>query len=773
MLISRLTNDVQALDQLVTEGISTLFSATLTLVGTAVILVVLDPGLALITFLTFPVLLVASVAFRLASAGAYRLTREKIAQVTAYLQETLSGVRVVRAFGQEPRHRRRFAELNDEHREANMKTVYLNAAYFPSVELLSAVATAAILIYGGNEVIDGAVTIGVLATFVFYLQSFFDPIQSLSQLYTTYQAGMAALDKIFELLDEEPDVADKPDAVELPRVRGEIRFDDVTFSYGGDALALDRVSLDVPPGQTLALVGATGAGKSTLAKLVARFYDPDAGRVLIDGHDLRDVTERSLRSQLGIVPQESFLFSGTIRDNIAFGRPDATDEDVTRGGAGGGRARLHRAAAGRLRHRGGRARRAPVGGPAPARGVRARGGRGPAHPDPRRGHVERGRAHRGADRARPAPAARRAHGDRDRAPPLHDPRRRAASSCSTTAASPSRARTTSCSRRAAPTRASTATGPLSPPPDAGILRRRGEAVSLWSSGLAALLALPASASATVTMTDFKVEPSSKQGGGHPSVTITQAFSYDNTTDSVKDAFVRLQPGLLGNPQSAALCTQAAVPGRQLPGRLDGRAASRSTRSRTRCRWSACPSTSNGNVYNMKPTGDEPARLGIVVEAAGGLAKLFLQAPVYVRPGADGYGLESTFADQPRDAGVPIQITKIALTLNGQGSKGPFMRMPTSCAEGTSVSRANSWEAAGTFSQKEFKMTPTGCSSLAFTPKAEGSIGAPGVTGESASSRRVQHHAQVRPRGGRAQARRGDPAAVAPAEPAGRAARVLA
>jgi ABC-type multidrug transport system fused ATPase/permease subunit len=210
-----------------------------------------------------------------------------------------------------------------------MRTVYLNAAYFPSVELLSAVATAVILIYGGTQVANGdGVTIGVLASFVFYLQSFFDPIQSLSQLYTTYQAGMAALDKIFELLDEEPDVADKPDAVELPRVRGEIRFDEVTFSYGGDALALDGVSLDVPPGQTLALVGATGAGKSTHPKLVARFYDPDEGRVLIDGHDLRDVTERSLRSQLGIVPQESFLFSGTIRDNIAFGRPDATEEDV-------------------------------------------------------------------------------------------------------------------------------------------------------------------------------------------------------------------------------------------------------------------------------------------------------------------------------------------------------------------------------------------------------------------------------------------------------------
>jgi ATP-binding cassette subfamily B protein len=330
VLISRITNDVEALNQLVTDGIQTLFSSTLTLIGTAVILVVLDPSLALVTFLCFPVLLIGSILFRLASSGAYRLTREKIAAVTAYLQETLSGVRVVRAFGQEQRHRTRFAELNDEHRRVNMRTVNLNAAYFPSVELLSAVATAAILLYGGNQAIEGnsAVTIGVLATFVFYLQSFFDPIQSLSQLYTTYQAGMAALDKIFELLDEEPDLADKPGALELPRLRGEIAFEDVNFSYSGEAPALCAVDLHVPPGQTVALVGATGAGKSTLAKLVARFYDPDHGRVLVDGHDLRDVTEGSLRSQLGIVPQEGFLFSGTIRDNIAFGAPDATDEQV-------------------------------------------------------------------------------------------------------------------------------------------------------------------------------------------------------------------------------------------------------------------------------------------------------------------------------------------------------------------------------------------------------------------------------------------------------------
>jgi ATP-binding cassette subfamily B protein len=331
VLISRLTNDVQALDQLVTDGVVTLFSSSLTLAGIAGILVYLDPGLALVTFLTFPILLVASVVFRIASTGAYRLTREKIALVTAYLQETLSGVRIVRAFGQERRHERRFAELNDEYRAVNMRTVRLNAAYFPAVELLSAVGVAVILVYGATRVgeADG-VTIGVLATFVFYLQSFFDPIQQLSQLYTTYQAGMAALDKVFELLDEEPDVVEHARAHELPPVQGEVRLENVSFSYAaeGGELALRDVDLVVPPGQTVALVGATGAGKSTLAKLVARFHDPTRGRVLVDSHDVREVTQRSLRSQLGVVPQEGFLFSGTIRENIAFGRPGAKDADV-------------------------------------------------------------------------------------------------------------------------------------------------------------------------------------------------------------------------------------------------------------------------------------------------------------------------------------------------------------------------------------------------------------------------------------------------------------
>jgi ATP-binding cassette subfamily B protein len=331
VVISRLTNDVEALDQLVTDGVVTLFDAGLTLFGTAAILLILDARLALITFCILPVLFIGSLIFRIVSAEAYRLTREKIAFVTAYLQETLSGIRVVRAFGQEPRHLSQFAELNEENRTANMKTVNLNAVYFPSVEFLSAVSTAVLLLYGGHQVLTGnGVTIGILASFVFYLQSFFDPIQQLSQLYTTYQAGMAALDKVFELLDEEPDVVERQDAIDLPPVRGEIRFDDVWFAYGGPGgeYALRDIDLAVPPGQTVALVGETGAGKSTFAKLVSRFYDPTEGSILVDGYDLRDVSEGSLRSQLGVVPQEGFLFSGTIRDNIAFGRTDASASEV-------------------------------------------------------------------------------------------------------------------------------------------------------------------------------------------------------------------------------------------------------------------------------------------------------------------------------------------------------------------------------------------------------------------------------------------------------------
>jgi ABC-type multidrug transport system fused ATPase/permease subunit len=328
VLISRMTNDVQALDSLVTDSVVTLFTSTLTLLGTIVILLLLDVQLALLTFLIIPVVGIASFIFRVVSADAYRRTRETIGAITAYLQETLSGIRVVRTFGQEPRHKAEFATLNAANRDANMTTVNLNAAYFPAVELAGAIATVAVVLYGGTQAIQGDVSIGVLVAFVAALNGFFDPIQQLSQVYTTYQSGIAALDKIFELLDVEADLDDRPGAIELPPVRGALEFRDVSFRYGDGEYALRDVSLSVPPGQTVALVGSTGAGKSTFAKLVARFYDPTEGAVLVDGHDLRDVTQASLRAQLGVVPQEGFLFSGTVRENIAFGRPDATLEEV-------------------------------------------------------------------------------------------------------------------------------------------------------------------------------------------------------------------------------------------------------------------------------------------------------------------------------------------------------------------------------------------------------------------------------------------------------------
>ncbi len=331
VIISRLTNDVEALDQLVSDGMATLIQSGLMLIGVVVILFVMDSHLALLTFIALPLLALGGLAFRIASADAYRLTREKIAWITGYLQETLSGIRVVRAFGQEPRHIARFHELNDDNRAANMTTVKLNAAYFPGVELLSALVTVEILVVGGIAAINGSTSTGVVFAFVAALNNFFDPIQQLSQLYTTYQSGMAALDKIFELMDEQPELSDQAGALELPRLKGGLRFDEVSFRYGTDddgAWALRDIDMTIPPGQTVALVGETGAGKSTLAKLVARFYDPTSGSVLVDGHDLRSVTAESLRSQMGIVPQEGFLFSGTVRENIAFGRPGASDQEI-------------------------------------------------------------------------------------------------------------------------------------------------------------------------------------------------------------------------------------------------------------------------------------------------------------------------------------------------------------------------------------------------------------------------------------------------------------
>jgi ATP-binding cassette subfamily B protein len=330
VIISRLTNDVEALDQLVTDGVTTLVQSTLTLVGTAILLFVLDWRLALATLAVIPIMSVGTVLFRIRSSRAYAAVRERLGLLTATLAEDIAGMRMVQAFTRERRNIAHFREVAERYRESNMQTVVLNAVYFPFVDLLSSVALGVVLGYGGWLYFQGSVTLGTLFAFMLYVQNFFDPVQQLSQLYNTFLSATAALDKIMDVLDEEPQVLDAPAARDLPEVEGRVAFEDVRFGYGDGPEVLHGLDLDVPAGTTVALVGHTGAGKSTIAKLLARFYDPRSGRITIDGIDLRDVTQASLRRQLGIVPQEGFLFAGTVTENIAFGRPDASPEDVVR-----------------------------------------------------------------------------------------------------------------------------------------------------------------------------------------------------------------------------------------------------------------------------------------------------------------------------------------------------------------------------------------------------------------------------------------------------------
>jgi len=328
VIISRLTNDVDALDQLVTDGVTTLVQSTLILVGSIAILFYLDWRLALATLAVLPALAVATAIFRVRSSRAYRAVRERLGLVTATLAEDIAGMRVVQSFTREPARRRNFEEVNAHYRAANQQTVVNSGVYFPFVDFLSSVATAIVLGYGGYLLSQGDVSVGTLFAFILYVSNFFDPVQQLSQLYNTFLAAVAALDKIMDVLDEVPEVEDRPGAVELGRIEGNVRIENLRFGYGTGPEVLHGIDLDVPVGTTVALVGHTGAGKSTIAKLLARFYEPREGSITVDGTDLRDVTQESLRRQLGIVPQEGFLFAGSVRDNIAFGRPDASNEQI-------------------------------------------------------------------------------------------------------------------------------------------------------------------------------------------------------------------------------------------------------------------------------------------------------------------------------------------------------------------------------------------------------------------------------------------------------------
>jgi len=335
VLISRMTNDVEAIDQLVTDGITTLAQSTLLLSGTAFLLLFLDWRLALVTLTVIPFMIIATAVFRSRSARAYSSVRERLGLVTATLAEDIAGMRMVQAFVREQRATENFRSVARSYRDSNMQTVVLNGLYFPFVSLLATLALAIVLGYGGHLYFQGAIALGTLFAFMLYINNFFDPVQQLSQLYNTFLSATAALDKIIAVLDETPEVLDRPGALPLPHIEGHVRFEDVHFAYGlrggevGEEV-LHGIDLDVPAGTTVALVGHTGAGKSTIAKLLARFYEPTSGRITIDGRDLNDVTLESLRHQLGIVPQEGFLFAGTVAENIAFGRPGASQGDIVR-----------------------------------------------------------------------------------------------------------------------------------------------------------------------------------------------------------------------------------------------------------------------------------------------------------------------------------------------------------------------------------------------------------------------------------------------------------
>jgi ABC-type multidrug transport system fused ATPase/permease subunit len=325
--ISRLTSDVEALAELLDEGLDGLITALFSVLGIGVVLVVLDPPLGLTALLGFPALIWVARWFQRNSTAAYRRTRETIAALIVQFTETFGGIRAVQAFRREPRNDELYAVLNEDNRQAHHRAFWLIAVFVPAVVLIGNLVTVAVLGYGALRVMDGAMAVGTLVSFLLYLRRFFDPLQDIAMFYNSYQSATAALEKLSGVLEETPSVPEPTDAVPLPAAAGEVVFDDVRFGYG-DATVLPGLALTLPPGQTVALVGTTGAGKSTLARLAARFYDPVEGEIRLAGVPLHRLTDADLRRAVVMVTQESFLFSGTVADNIAFGRPGADRADI-------------------------------------------------------------------------------------------------------------------------------------------------------------------------------------------------------------------------------------------------------------------------------------------------------------------------------------------------------------------------------------------------------------------------------------------------------------
>ncbi|MFF5634971.1 ABC transporter ATP-binding protein [Streptomyces sp. NPDC012825] len=327
-IMTRMTTDVDALSTFLQTGLVTAFVSVVTFFGIMVALLVLDLQLALVVFATLPVLVVATYFFRRSSVKAYELARERISVVNADLQESVAGLRIVQAFRRERSGAERFAERSDSYRQARVRGQWLISIYFPFVTLLSSVAAASVMVVGANRIEAGTLTTGALVAYLLYIDLFFAPVQQLSQVFDGYQQAAVSLKRMQELLREPTSTAAADAPLDVLSLRGEIAFEDVSFAYGDEEEALTGVDLRIPAGQTVAFVGETGAGKSTLVKLVARFYDPTGGRVTADGTDLRDLDLTAYRHRLGVVPQEAYLFAGTVRDAIAYGRPEATDAEV-------------------------------------------------------------------------------------------------------------------------------------------------------------------------------------------------------------------------------------------------------------------------------------------------------------------------------------------------------------------------------------------------------------------------------------------------------------
>jgi ATP-binding cassette subfamily B multidrug efflux pump len=329
-LMSRLTNDVDTIAQVLNAGLVQTLGSSLIIIGIVAAMIGLNWRLALGTFAILPLMFASSMYFSRRARRAFRETRKTIGSVSADLEENISGVRVAQAFAREGQNIERFNELNRANRDANVSAQGITAAFSPTLDVLSTIGLAIVIGYGGYLALrtPPLVTVGVIVSFLVYVRRFFQPIQQLAQLYAQLQSAVAGAERIFELLDTQPDLVDSPQAVEMPTIAGRIQFDDVSFHYKAEEGVLCHVNLVAEPGQTVALVGPTGAGKTTLVNLIGRFYDVSEGVVCIDGRDVRQVTRASLRAQMGIVLQDTFLFSGTILDNIRYGRLDASDEEV-------------------------------------------------------------------------------------------------------------------------------------------------------------------------------------------------------------------------------------------------------------------------------------------------------------------------------------------------------------------------------------------------------------------------------------------------------------